>query len=97
MAPILFYPKADSSLSLSNEKSAECNCDATIHKMHYDPANADSQTYKIYVSPFGTGSVEQWLKFLTKLNLIITRNGQMTGLVKFNLMWLLLKGALCTM
>ena len=64
----------------------------TIHEVQYVPQNADWQTYKIYLSPFNTGSMEQWLKFLTKLNLIITRNGLMTGLVKFNLMWVLLKG-----
>ena len=79
MAPILFYPKVDSSSGLNDEKSSECDCDVTIHKVCYDPANADSQMYKIYLSPFDTGSVEQWLKFLTKLNLIITGNGLMTG------------------
>ena len=36
--------------------------------------------------------MEQWLKFLSKLNLIITQNGLMTGPAKFNLMRLLLKG-----
>ena len=35
--------------------------------------------------------MEQWLKFLTKLNLIITRNGLMASPAKFNLMRLLLK------
>ena len=64
----------------------------TIHNIHYDPTNVDSHAYKFYLSTFDTGSVEQWLKFLTRLILIITRNGLMTGLVKFNLMWLLLKG-----
>ena len=63
-----------------------------LHEVHYDPANANLQTYKIYLSPFDTGSVEQWLKFLTKLQLIITRNRLTTGLAKFNLMWSLLKG-----
>ena len=63
-----------------------------VHKVCYNPANADSQTYKIYLNPFDTGSMEQWLKFLTKLNLIITRNGLMAGPVKFNLMQSLLKG-----
>ena len=52
----------------------------------------DLQTYKIYLSPFDTGSVEQWLKFLTKLQLIITGNGLTTCPAKFNLMWSLLKG-----
>ena len=92
LAPILFYLKVDGSSGLDNEKPSECNCDAMVHKVRYDAANADLQTYKIYLSPFDTGSVEQWLKFLTKLQLIITGNGLMTGPVKFNLMQLLLKG-----
>ena len=95
MAPILFYPKADSSLGLDNEKSSECNCNVMVHEVCYDPTDADLQMYKIYLNPFDTGSVEQWLKFLTKLNLIITRNGLMTHLAKFNLMPLLLKGEAC--
>ena len=75
LAPISFYPKVDSSLGLDDKKPSECDRDAMVHEVHYDPANANSQTYKIYLSPFDTGSVEQWLKFLTKLKLIITRNG----------------------
>ena len=92
LAPISFYPKANGSLGSDDEKPSECNHDVTVHEVHYDPANANLQTYKIYLSPFDTGSVEQWLKFLTKLKLIITRNGLTTGLAKFNLTWLLLKG-----
>ena len=92
MAPIPFYSKADSSLGPNNEKSSEHDCNAMVHEVHYDPMNVDSQMYKIYQSPFDTGSVEKWLKFLTKLNLIITGNGLMAGLPKFNLMQLLLKG-----
>ena len=91
MAPIPFYPKADSSLGPNDEKSSECDHDVTVHKVRYNPMNADLQTYKIYLNPFDTGSMEQWLKFLTKLNLIITGNGLMAGPVKFNLTWLLLK------
>ena len=91
LAPILFYPKVDGSLGSDNEKPSEHDRDAMVHEVCYDPANADSQTYKIYLSPFDTGSVEQWLKLLTKLKLIITRNGLTTGLVKFNLMQSLLK------
>ena len=68
------------------------NMIAMVQKVCYDPANTNLQMYKIYLSPFDTGSVEQWLKLLTKLNLTITRNGLMTGLVKFNLMQSLLKG-----
>ena len=93
MAPVPFYLKADSFLGLNDEKSSECNCNVMVHKVCYDPVNADLHMYKIYLSPFDTGSsVEQWLKFLTKLNFIITRNGLMTGPVMFNLMQLLQKG-----
>ena len=92
LAPISFYPKVDGSSGLDNEKPSECNHDAMVHEVCYDPVNADSPTYKIYLSPFDTGSVEQWLKFLTKLQLIITGNGLTTCLAKFNLMWSLLKG-----
>ena len=48
-----------------------------LHEVCYDPTNVDSQTYKIYLNLFDTGSVEQWLKFQTKLNLIIA--GQSDG------------------
>ena len=92
LAPILFYPKVDGSLGLDNKKPSECDRDAMVHEVCYDPSNADLQTYKIYLSPFDTGSVEQWLKFLTKLQLIITGNGLTTGPAKFNLMQSLLKG-----
>ena len=92
MAPIPFYPKADSSLGSDDEKCTEHNCNTMVHEVHYDPVNADSQMYKIYLNPFDTGSVEQWLKFLMKLNLIITGNGLMASPVKFNLMQSLLKG-----
>ena len=92
MAPILFYPKADSSLGSDDEKCSEHDHDAMVHEVHYDPPNVDSKTYKIYLNPFDTGSVEQWLKFLTKLNLIITGNGLTASPEKFNLTRLLLKG-----
>ena len=92
LAPISFYLKVDGSSGSDDKKPSERDCNAMVHEVCYDPANADSQTYKIYLSPFDTGSVEQWLKFLTKLQLIITRNGLSTGPAKFNLMQLLLKG-----
>ena len=92
LAPISFYLKVDGSLGSDDEKPSECDHDAMVHEVCYDPVNTDLQTYKIYLSPFDTGSVEQWLKFLTKLQLIITGNGLTTSLVKFNLMQLLLKG-----
>ena len=92
MAPILFYPKADGSLGLDDEKCSGHDGNVMVHEVCYDPMNADLQTYKIYLNLFDTGSVEQWLKFLMKLDLIITRNGLMAGPAKFNLMQLLLKG-----
>ena len=92
MAPIFFYLKMNSSLGSNNKKNSEHNHDAMVHKVCYDPTNVDLQMYKIYLNLFDTGSVEQWLKFLTKLNLIITRNGLTAGPVKFNLMQSLLKG-----
>ena len=92
LAPILFYLKANGSSGLDAEKPSEHDHNAVVHEVHYDPANTNLQTYKMYLSPFDTGSVEQWLKFITKLKLIITRNGLTTGLAKFNLMRLLLKG-----
>ena len=63
-----------------------------VYKVRYDCTNADLQMYKIYLNPFDTGSVEQWFKFLTKLNLIITGNSLTASLAKFNLMQSLLKG-----
>ena len=42
MAPILFHPKVDGSSGLDDKKSLECDHDATVHKVCYDPMNADS-------------------------------------------------------
>ena len=42
MAPILFHPKADGSSGSDDKKSSECDCDATVHEVCYNPANADS-------------------------------------------------------
>ena len=63
LAPISFYLKTNSSSGSNDEKTSERDRDATVHEVRYDPANADSQTYKIYLNPFDTGSVEQCLKF----------------------------------
>ena len=52
MAPILFYPKMDSSLGLDEDKPSECDCDVTVHKACYNPASAELQTYKFYLNPF---------------------------------------------
>ena len=92
LAPISFYLKLNSSSGLNDENTSERDRNAMVHEVHYDPANVDLQTYKIYLNPFDTGSVEQWLKFLTKLKLIITGNGLTASLAKFNLMQSLLKG-----
>ena len=92
MAPILFYLKMNSSLGLNNEKTSERSRNTMVHKVCYNPTNTELHTYKIYLNPFDTGSVEQWLKFLMKLNLIITGNGLTARPVKFNLMRSLLKG-----
>ena len=52
IVPNLFYMMTNSPLSPSNEKSSEHDCDATVHEVHYDPQNTDSQMYKIYLCPF---------------------------------------------
>ena len=75
LAPISFYLKMNSSSSSDEAKTSECDRNAMVHEVRYNPTNVDLQMYKIYLDPFDTGSVEQWLKFLTKLNLIITGNG----------------------
>jgi hypothetical protein len=49
-------------------------------------------TYKVYLSPFNHSSLEEWLKFHIKLNLIIEGNGLTTGLNWYNLMRALFKG-----
>ena len=58
----------NSSLGLDDKKTSERDRDAMIHKVCYDPTNVDLQMYKIYLNPFDTGSVEQWLKFLPSSN-----------------------------
>ena len=92
LAPILFFLKTNSSLGSNDEKTSERDHDMMVHKVCYNPTNMDLQMYKIYLNPFDTGSVEQRLKFLTKLKLIVTRNGLTASPEKFNLMQLLLKG-----
>ena len=46
MAPIPFDLKVDSSLGSDDKKCTECDCDAMVHKVCYDPTNADSLMYK---------------------------------------------------
>ena len=93
MAPIPLYPKQTVQFLGSKQQKKPwmwLQCD---HSWSASWSHECGLTCKqIYLSPFDTGSVEQWLKFLTKLNLIITRNGLTTHLVKFNLMQLWLKG-----
>ena len=62
MAPILFYPKVDSSSGLDNEKCTERDCNAMAHEVCYDPENVVT-CIQIYLTLFDTGSVEQWCKF----------------------------------
>jgi len=52
VAPIPFYGKTDDSLSPGDAKTPEQDRDATVHEVRYDPADADSQTHKVYLSPF---------------------------------------------
>jgi hypothetical protein len=93
--PIPFFPKKDNSLSPADSNSKRDH-EATTREVRYDYTNPDSLTYKVYLSPFDHGSPEEWLKFHTKLNLIIQGNGLTTGPNRYNLMCALLKGkALC--
>ena len=59
MAPIPFYPKADGSSGLDDEKCSECDRNTMVHEVRYNPTNADLQTYKIYLNPFDTGILER--------------------------------------
>ena len=47
VALISSHPRADSSLGLDNEMPSEHDCNAMVREVRYDPAIADSQTYKI--------------------------------------------------
>jgi hypothetical protein len=91
VTPIPFLPKKDNSLSPAGSNSKHDH-EATTHEVRYDYTNPDSLTYKVYLSPFDHSSLEEWLKFHTKLNLIIQGNGLMTGLNRYNLTRALLKG-----
>ena len=62
MAPISFYPKADGSLGLDDKKCSERDHNVMVHEVRYDPKNMVT-CIQIYLTPFDTGSVEQWLKF----------------------------------
>ena len=47
VALISFHPRADGSSGLDDEMPSECNHNAMVHKVRYDPAIANLQTYKI--------------------------------------------------
>ena len=47
VALILSHPRADGSLGLDDEMPSECNCNAMVHEVCYDPAITDLQAYKI--------------------------------------------------
>jgi hypothetical protein len=61
--------------------------DDICHEVKYDSTNKKSCSYKLYIKPFshGTGTAEQWLKFMAKLNIVIHGNGlDEDGLACFN-------------
>ena len=89
--PIPFYHQKNGAHPIEDGTS-ERDRDATAHEIRYDPANAESMTYKVYVSPFGFGSPEQWLKHQAKLDLIIKGNDLTNGPSKYALARALLKG-----
>jgi hypothetical protein len=65
---------------------------ATTHEVCYDPANPESQTYKVHLEQFSTGTPEQALEFLARLNIIITGNNLEMGSATYNLTHSVLKG-----
>ena len=91
IAPIPFFPK-NGSTDLVEDNVSERDRDATAHEVRYDHTNAESPTYKVYLSPFDNGLPEEWLKFRTKLKIIMNGNGLTTGPARYNLTRALLKG-----
>jgi hypothetical protein len=45
--------------------------DSICHEVKYNPADKNSESYKLYIKPFLHGMAEQWLKFMDRLNLVI--------------------------
>jgi hypothetical protein len=43
--------------------------DSICHEVKYNPANKESESYKLYIKPFSHGTAEQWLKFMDRLNI----------------------------
>lgn len=87
---IPFYTNGTCNAS-SGLSTSERDRDATAHEIRYHPADPESQTYRVYVPPFGTGSPEQWLTHLSKIELISDGNHLTTGPQKYQLARALLK------
>ena len=89
-APITFWKPLEEQETSTNDQS---HADATIHEVKYNPSVKKSGTYKVYIVPFNFGTAEQWLKFQSKLNLVITGQGLVDdGQACFNVTRSLLKG-----
>jgi hypothetical protein len=91
-APINFWEpekkvEEDSTTKTSYEDSI---CD----QVKYNPADKNSESYKLYIVPFLHGMAEKWLKFMERLNLVIHGNGLDNDghLACFNVTRALLKG-----
>jgi hypothetical protein len=50
--------------------------DHICYEVKYNPANKDSDSYKLYIKPFSHSMAEQWLKFIEQLNIVIHGSGQ---------------------
>ena len=86
LSPIPFLkPKAP-------EDTTQHSGDAMAHEVRYNSQDPNSQTYKIYLEPFDSGTPEEWLEFQAKIKLIWNGNGLTTGLAQYNLACSLLKG-----
>jgi len=80
--PINFWETQEEE-RMTSAMTGQSQKDVTIHEVKYDPSKSKkkSGTCKVYLEPFGFGTPEQWLKFKTKLNIIITGNGLKTARV----------------
>jgi hypothetical protein len=67
--------------------------DSICHEAKCNPADKESNSYKLYIKPFPHGTAEQWLKFMDKLNIVIEGNGLNNERTAcFNVTHFLLKG-----
>jgi hypothetical protein len=67
--------------------------DSICHEAKYNPANKESESYKLYIKPFSHGTAEQWLKLMEKLNIVIHGSGlDNDSPACFNMTCSLLKG-----